>query len=157
VHCDVKPENVFLRSERCACLLDFGIARALGQGRELRDTSAGNDGAGTPMFMAPEQARPDAVLDPRTDLFSVGSMLLWCFSGGATAESAFFAGQIERWTSEALSHVPTEVRQVIDRAVALEASARWSSAKAMADALAGAHRAAYGFEVRELPSGECGA
>ncbi|MGL5098171.1 MAG: serine/threonine-protein kinase, partial [Planctomycetia bacterium] len=72
VHRDVKPANILLENglEQKVKITDFGLARA------ADDASLTQSGvvAGTPLYMAPEQARGDAV-DPRTDLFSLGSVL----------------------------------------------------------------------------------
>lgn len=83
IHRDVKPANLWLESSRpgedlkAVKLLDFGIARAI-----ERDTQLTRDGeiVGTPHFMAPEQARGEAV-DPRTDLFGLGCVMYYMLSG----------------------------------------------------------------------------
>src|SRR5436190_632890 len=71
VHRDIKPANILLENgvERVK-LTDFGLARA------VDDASLTQSGvvAGTPLFMAPEQAAGEAP-DPRSDLFSLGSVL----------------------------------------------------------------------------------
>ena len=71
VHRDVKPANILLENgvERVK-LTDFGLARA------AADAGLSQSGvvAGTPHYMAPEQARGEAT-DHRADLFSLGSTL----------------------------------------------------------------------------------
>ncbi len=76
IHRDIKPSNILLRGEGTpddlgvAKLTDFGLARAADESR-LTQTGVV---PGTPMYMAPEQARGEA-LDHRADLFSLGSVL----------------------------------------------------------------------------------
>jgi serine/threonine protein kinase len=79
VHRDIKPANILLENgvERVK-ITDFGLARA------VDDASVTQSGviAGTPMYMSPEQARGEAV-DPRSDLFSLGSVLYAMCTGHA--------------------------------------------------------------------------
>jgi serine/threonine protein kinase len=77
VHRDLKPDNVFLvevKADRPQVkLLDFGIAKLLGNdGRVAEKTRTGNL-LGTPAYMSPEQARGYAV-DHRTDVYALGAM-----------------------------------------------------------------------------------
>ena len=71
VHRDIKPANILLENciERVK-LTDFGLARA------IDDASLTQSGviAGTPQYMAPEQARGEPV-DARADLFALGAAL----------------------------------------------------------------------------------
>src|SRR5439155_25027831 len=71
IHRDVKPANILLEHglERVK-LTDFGLARAT---EDVKLTQTGFV-AGTPLYMAPEQARGEPV-DHRADLFSLGSVL----------------------------------------------------------------------------------
>ncbi|MBL8613378.1 MAG: serine/threonine protein kinase, partial [Myxococcales bacterium] len=82
VHRDVKPENVFLADEggkTVVKLLDFGIAKLMGECPTGLETGR-CDLYGTPLYMAPEQARL-GVVDHRTDLFSLGTMLYRMLAG----------------------------------------------------------------------------
>jgi hypothetical protein len=78
-HRDVKPDNVWLEDGDGGPhvrLLDFGLARG---GAAEAITVAGR-GAGTPYYMAPEQA-DGAAPDPRADLFSLGCVLYEMLAG----------------------------------------------------------------------------
>lgn len=73
VHRDVKPENVMVSSEGTVKIADFGIAKLA----NIVDTGILHTGtrtiAGTPTYMAPEQAMA-AAIGPSTDLYSLGLM-----------------------------------------------------------------------------------
>ncbi len=71
VHRDIKPANILLENgvERVR-ITDFGLARAVDDATQTQSGVV----AGTPQYMAPEQARGEAV-DHRADLFSLGSVL----------------------------------------------------------------------------------
>ncbi|UQA63976.1 protein kinase [Polyangium aurulentum] len=79
VHRDLKPSNLFLPGGRLDTVkvLDFGIAHA---GRATRMTRTGML-IGTPGYMAPEQARGEANIDARGDVFSLGCVLFECLTG----------------------------------------------------------------------------
>jgi serine/threonine-protein kinase len=71
VHRDIKPANILLEKEVDRVMLtDFGLARA------VDDASLTRTGivTGTPQYMSPEQSCGEAI-DPRSDLFSLGSVL----------------------------------------------------------------------------------
>ena len=76
VHRDLKPSNIFLVREpggtRYVKLLDFGLAKQGQSGASTRTAQTRTDMVvGTPEYMAPEQARGQAV-GPMTDLYAMG-------------------------------------------------------------------------------------
>jgi len=76
VHRDLKPENVFLGFDEDGSvqpkLLDFGIAKLLGESTSGHKTRTGAP-LGTPNYMSPEQCHGKPV-DKRTDVYSLGVM-----------------------------------------------------------------------------------
>ena len=76
IHRDLKPENVMVRRDGVVKLMDFGIARFLD---EMNLTVTGAL-VGSPAYMSPEQAM-ERVLDSRSDLFSLGTLLFHTVTG----------------------------------------------------------------------------
>jgi eukaryotic-like serine/threonine-protein kinase len=93
LHRDLKPQNVMVGEFGEVMVMDWGVARLLGDPVEpqLRGThDRTNDRGhvtdavtvlGTPGFMAPEQATPTAGIDRRADVYALGAMLFTLLSG----------------------------------------------------------------------------
>ncbi|WP_106398802.1 serine/threonine-protein kinase [Actinocorallia populi] len=80
VHRDVKPGNVFVRTDGRVVLTDFGIASLDGQER----LTATGYPIGTPGYIAPERLRhADLPPEPASDLFSLGALLYAALTGRA--------------------------------------------------------------------------
>ena len=96
VHCDVKPANIMIHKNGAVYVSDFGIARM------TEASTATMVGAGTPAYMAPEQARGETPV-PQTDIYSLGVVLFEMLTGGErpfTGESAKTTGSTSekvRW------------------------------------------------------------
>ncbi len=106
IHRDIKPGNILLESsiEQNVKITDFGLARA------ADDASLSQSGviAGTPLFMAPEQAKGEPP-DPRADLFSLGSVLYTMASGRPPFRANTPLAVLKRVAED----TPRPIRQII--------------------------------------------
>jgi eukaryotic-like serine/threonine-protein kinase len=84
IHRDMKPENVFVTAHADNAdfvkIMDFGISKVKQAHENVRLTQTGAV-MGTPLYMAPEQARGDPDIDHRTDIYAVGVMAYEMFCG----------------------------------------------------------------------------
>ncbi|MCG8462085.1 MAG: serine/threonine protein kinase [Holophagales bacterium] len=84
VHRDIKPENVFLKRDgdggETVKLLDFGIAKLVGERVSQDNLTAEGFVLGTPAYMAPERLR-NLEYDGRSDVYSLGIMLFQMLTG----------------------------------------------------------------------------
>ena len=143
IHRDIKPANILLeRNVERAVITDFGLARA------ADDASLTRSGViiGTPLYMAPEQARGEPV-DCRTDLFSLGSVI----HAMATGHSPFRAETTMGILHRICEHAPRPMRRsnpdvpgwlddIVAKLHAKRPDDRFQSAEEVA-ALLGAHLA----------------
>lgn len=149
VHCDVKPDNIFVTRDSfdrrlvIVKLIDFGICRRA-------DDPPPKRLVGDPRYMAPEQTRLGNAVDGRTDLYSLGLSLfetlvgLHPYPGVDGAEPrAMLALQREAkvpLVAHVLPELPPRVADALDGvlegACAKPVAARFASAGAMKAALA---------------------
>jgi tetratricopeptide (TPR) repeat protein len=138
IHRDVKPANILIEEGTGRVkLTDFGLARA------VDDASLSRTGvvAGTPAYMAPEQARGEP-LDHRADIHALGATLYELLAG----QPAFAGGNVQdvlrcvaqdeppplrRWNRA----VPADVETIVHKAMAKEPSERYGTARELADDL----------------------
>ena len=134
VHCDVKPANVMLTSSGQVKVGDFGVARLAGGTSQALTTTI----AGTPRYMAPEQARGRPAT-PATDVYSAGVVLYEMLAGrppfehGSPVELGLRHLQDE---PPALSRsTDPALRDIVARALAKDPSDRYPDGATMAGAL----------------------
>lgn len=84
VHRDIKPSNFILTPDDTVKVLDFGIAKVLGD--EQKGLTKTGTRMGTVFYMSPEQVRGNEV-DHRSDIFSLGMMLYVLSTGKMPYES----------------------------------------------------------------------
>jgi serine/threonine-protein kinase len=162
IHRDIKPENILLAkplpgqaAEAHALVADFGIARALDAagGRRLTETGLA---LGTPAYMSPEQGMGATGLDGRADIYALGCVLYEMLAGqppftGPTAQAVLARHAVDPVPSlrTIRPDVPAGLAHVIKRALAKVPADRFSTAQALADALADPD----GFSATDLPAG----
>jgi eukaryotic-like serine/threonine-protein kinase len=143
IHRDLKPENILLRDGQ-ALVTDFGISLALAAVADHRITRSGMV-LGTPQYMSPEQASGERMIDARTDIYSLATILYEMLAGDPPHAASTALGVLAKVINEkpASIHrlrdtIPQAVSDVIDRALAKQPADRYSSARAFGEALTNA-------------------
>jgi eukaryotic-like serine/threonine-protein kinase len=143
VHRDVKPENIVLGAEG-AVLLDFGIARAVAASGSDRLTRSGI-AVGTSTYMSPEQITALKEIDHRSDIYSLGCVLFESLAGHPPFTHRNEAVVLQLHLTQPAPDLrtlrpdtPRELAEGVARALAKAPDARWQTAAAMRESLAGA-------------------
>lgn len=144
IHRDIKPRNILVSQHDGglrAKLADFGLAKYFADAG-LSRFSGENEIKGTLSYMAPEQVENSRYATPKADLFSVAATLYTlisdaqiydCSDGRISIDTILGNGPtpIQRH----LPHAPSELVQVLNRALAHDPEARFENAAEMRDAL----------------------
>lgn len=78
IHRDMKPDNILITSTGIVKVADFGLAKATDEDQSVTQTGSG---LGTPLYMAPEQARNAKYVDHRTDIYALGCTFYYMLMG----------------------------------------------------------------------------
>jgi len=125
---DLKPANIMvLPGDKQIKLIDFGIARHFKPGKS-KDTQA----MGTPGYAAPEQYGKGQS-DARTDIYALGATLHHAITGRDPSTEPFKFPPVRSYNSIASA----SFEYIIGRAVMLDPSDRWQSARELQNALFG--------------------
>lgn len=122
VHRDLKPANI-LMAEDGPRVIDFGISRAVDS--QTLTVTIGRV-LGTPPFMSPEQLRSPRGVTAASDVFSLGSLLVFAARGSSPFESdsPYLSGYQVMYEHPTLEGVPEPLRVIAERCLAKEPEAR---------------------------------
>src|SRR5213592_4498399 len=141
IHRDIKPENILFQDGE-AVVADFGIALALSAAAGSRLTETGLS-LGTPQYMSPEQATGDRLIDARSDIYSLASVLYEMLAGepphtGPTVQSVIAKVLTDRPRPlrQLRQSVPPHVEAAVLKALAKVPADRFQTAAQFVDALA---------------------
>lgn len=168
IHRDVKPENIMLAASGEVKLMDFGLARIRDMVSEL---TLPGDVLGTPYYLAPEQARGEAV-DGRADIYSLGVTYYYALTGKRPFEGETPVTVIMKHINEPppdprqlAPNIPPKVFQVLMKMMHKDVKARYQNMTELMEDLKGLEVTAsndspqtviYGSKAENVPAGEAG-
>jgi serine/threonine-protein kinase len=149
VHRDIKPANLFLchRADGRVIvkLLDFGVAKARRElvGTENIGLTSTDHILGTPRYMSPEQVLGMKTIDPRADVWSLGTLLFVALTGSAPFHDADTLGKLVLSicsapvpsVQDAAPWVSPRIVEVVHRALRRPPEERFQTADEMRQAL----------------------
>lgn len=131
LHLDIKPANIYIRTDGAPLLIDFGASRqVLDRGRPLQRAIL------TPGFAAPEQHLHQA-LGPWTDIYSVGASMFACLAGRGPqpADQRLLRDRNPGAARVARGRYSAELLEIIDWCLQLDPAYRPSGVPALQKAL----------------------
>lgn len=139
VHRDLKPENIFIVGDPAVTggervkILDFGIAKLSGDHPGQMKTQTGAL-MGTPVYMSPEQCRGAGDVGARSDIYSLGCVLMTMLTGRPPFEGEGSGDLIVAHmtappplASSRVPNIPPALDRVLQRCLAKDPAARFAS------------------------------
>lgn len=166
LHRDLKPSNIMITREGRPKLVDFGLSKLIFRSGADADATQSIDGdaIGTPLFMAPEQARGEnSKLDARTDIYSLGVILyLLILKQHPHRVSGVDTWELVQQIANGNPRPPTELRpgfnkdleRVLMMAIAREPDCRFQTAEQFGTALRGLLRSQSGKSGLQVAASE---
>jgi serine/threonine protein kinase/Tfp pilus assembly protein PilF len=159
IHCDLKPDNVFVRTDGGVKILDFGLARLKTAGALPSDVAdaAVSSLAGTAGYIAPEQVLGQEA-DVRSDLFALGVTMFEMLSGARPFRGDSVVDTLNATLTVApvalravRPDVPASLARIVARLLEKTPESRFPSAHELAEALEEATTAVKASSQRPLP------
>jgi serine/threonine-protein kinase len=146
VHRDLKPSNIMFDNHGNPFVVDFGIAKLVGQTTSI--TQSGGGQMGTPIYMAPEQWLNETV-SSQTDQYAMGVIMYIMVTGQRPFDADTAYGLLHQHLNEepapvheVAPNIPQSVTEVIQRAMSKTPSERYPTMTEFAEAFAKAIQSA---------------
>jgi serine/threonine-protein kinase len=149
IHRDIKPANLFLaklgENRRKVKLLDFGVAKIKLETVGVDTSGLTRTGSmlGSPLYMSPEQARGQKIIDSRADIWSLGVCLYQALTGRRPHQDIDGLGELiiaicselPQPVQELAPWVPSNVAAIVHGALQFAPEDRFQTATSMLDAI----------------------
>ncbi len=133
IHRDIKPDNVMI-ADRHALVVDFGVAKAMGDAKAEHTLTTVGMSLGTPAYMAPEQIGAEPDVDQRADIYAAGIVAYEMLTGKPP-----FAGNAQQLMSAhmvtpppplatAQPSVPPAIARIVMKCLEKQREARYQNA-----------------------------
>jgi serine/threonine protein kinase len=143
IHRDIKPDNLMIDETGRVKIMDFGLMRSI----DVKKDGLTQDGlfVGTLEYASPEQCQ-DKVLDPRTDLYSLGVVLYQLLSGNRPYEARTAFGYLSMIPDPQqppvplrrhLAEIPPAIDELVHKLIAKRPEDRFASAQDLIQAIDG--------------------
>lgn len=143
VHCDIKPSNLVVNSQRVLKILDMGLARLVGRA-ESDNGKTDESVLGSVDYLAPEQALDSEEFDHRADIYALGCTLYFLLTGrppfpeGTLHEKILKHQRVDPTPiGELRKDTPEGLIEVCERMMAKDPGDRYQSADEIAEAISG--------------------